>query len=812
MAFLALELVALAQYFLLPVFSADGALGLTFLLHTAVMFGGVALVVSWWRGWSRQALRAGTFMWLGACMFTCLCLNVSEPVFAPFAPWVNGVIGLLALSTIAWAWEAQLPRVLRAFLWCSLALSGWLCLYLAVYLAPMAPVAIFALLFLGLGFYLLVPLFFCISIGIKLCRAWRENRRAIGVGLSLPLLILLLVSLQAWRVKAQIREAMAPGGSDLPVWVRLAQHISPSQAAWYGLGRDLFYESRESGGFFNGRPANRYARQVVHDPLFTLTSGVLFSGWNALVGPEDRLRALQTIFKNDHLGEQRLWSGQDLFTTRQRTRVHIDPAYRLARTEQELEVGNTSQWGQQEAIYTFYLPEGSTVTGLSLWVNGVEEKGHLTTRARASTAYNTVVGTERRDPSVIHWKEGNTVSVRVFPCTAREQRRFKLVFVSPLRLEGAKLVYESAVFDGPPAPLRAQEVQLSGLPQGEILQLPRGLARRKGTREFAGRLAANQQWRLCLKAGSLPEGPVQIGETRYRLTPLAYSEMPFSPKALFLDLNANWTASDRRAVLAAAGALPCYAWTGSGWAALGDPELRCPEPQNFSLFPFHRLVNPDQALVVSKGGRLSPRLSDLRGSAFAEGMQAFCRNNGPVRLFVLGTEHSTYLKGLQELGEVQTVFGTPERLAQLLKKQVFPVPDLGAHDLLLLSSGVMLKVAGPSGNAGAPASEALVRLASYHRLMRRLGPDYFLLDQEEVQERWLEAARSAGVLSPMSSLVVLESQADYQRFNVDGPGEQVDDPLPKLAQSQSGAVPEPSEWALLALGLLFMLFLWWKKW
>jgi XrtN system VIT domain protein len=83
------------------------------------------------------------------------------------------------------------------------------------------------------------------------------------------------------------------------------------------------------------------------------------------------------------------------------------------------------------------MPEGAVVTSLSLWINGNEEKAILTTKEKADSAYKTIVGAERRDPSVVHWQEGNSVSVRVFPVLPGESRKFKIGITAPLeRVKG----------------------------------------------------------------------------------------------------------------------------------------------------------------------------------------------------------------------------------------------------------------------------------------------------------------------------------------------------------------------------------------
>jgi XrtN system VIT domain protein len=106
-------------------------------------------------------------------------------------------------------------------------------------------------------------------------------------------------------------------------------------------------------------------------------------------------------------------------------------------------------WGQKEAIYSFQLPEGSVATSLSLWVNGVERKGILTTKEKAAKAYKQIVGVEARDPSLMQWKEGNKVVVRVFPITYELPRTFKCGFTTPLYVDKNKMTYESLNIKGP---------------------------------------------------------------------------------------------------------------------------------------------------------------------------------------------------------------------------------------------------------------------------------------------------------------------------------------------------------------------------
>ena len=64
------------------------------------------------------------------------------------------------------------------------------------------------------------------------------------------------------------------------------------------------------------------------------------------------------------------------------------------------------------------------------------------------------------------------------------------------------------------------------------------------------------------------------------------------------------------------------------------------------------------------------------------------------------------------------------------------------------------------------------------------------------------------MVSPVSSLVVLETQADYDRFDI------VDskNSLKNASMKGNGAVPEPGEWAIIILGAAaFLVFVYKTK-
>ncbi len=302
-----------------------------------------------------------------------------------------------------------------------------------------------------------------------------------GISLVMLLIIAFVISwkLEVNEINRNYNKAERDAGKSLPAWVRTA---AKTPANWI-TERILKTDSRfgTSGIFIPGRnlfwnlPVIRRSNDFRHDPLICIAT--FFEG-NLDIPVEERLRMLQAVFNERHQSEERLWSGDDLYTQEVNTKIRIWPQYRISYTDMTVKVRcgyEEARWTrEQEAIYSFYLPEGSAVTALSLWIDGVESPGILTTRQKADSAYTTIVGREMRDPSVLHWQEGNRVSVRVFPVMPGKYRKFRVGISTPLQMKRGRLEYQSVGMEGPLYTLAVQPVLVEMMGTANDLQLPSG--------------------------------------------------------------------------------------------------------------------------------------------------------------------------------------------------------------------------------------------------------------------------------------------------------------------------------------------------
>jgi XrtN system VIT domain protein len=109
------------------------------------------------------------------------------------------------------------------------------------------------------------------------------------------------------------------------------------------------------------------------------------------------------------------------------------------------------------------------------------------------------------------------------------------------------------------------------------------------------------------------------------------------------------------------------------------------------------------------------------------------------------------------------------------------------------------------GTKSNSAPDHLMRLFSYNDILRAINKGY--LTENYLNDTLLAKAQQAYIVSPVSSLVVLETKADYERFDI----KDNSNSLKNASMKSAGAVPEPHEWLLIILVVSVMSCLIFKK-
>lgn len=743
-------------------------------------------------------------------------LNRTIPVFNVSTDWLVNYLLIYNLGLILFALRKdRQPDSINFTLSFVLATGLIFQLYETLYIGPIYGLGLVAFWFFGLSLHAFIPLWFLIAGGRVVWKFWKSSvryRPVILSGLLLPLVLITLFTVR-WaglqrHVTEDFHQQMQPiAARDLPAWVRLSQDLPLDWISKRLLKSGLVYKTFDFGNFGALMNGNLLSERRQHDPLVFIASA--FGGDLRSIAEADRIHLLRTLFDQRHQTEAKLWRGDNLKTTDIVTNVELFPSYRLAYTEKTIRIHNQLRLDQfrttQEALYTFFLPEGSVVTSAALWIEGEERPAYLTTKEKADSAYTQIVGFERRDPLLVHWQEGNRVSVRIFPCTPEEDRQFKIGITSPMEFTDAgRLVYRNIDFMGPNWEKARETINLVSAENPEDLEASLSLQRKESLWTYDGRYRSD--WTLSCIAPKLSEQTFVFNEQSYGVSSEAEQSLPFSAEEIYLDINQSWSKTALMQLWNQLKSKRVFVFT-DHLVEVGEQNYKRLFKElldrHFGLFPLYEIRSPERALVITATGALTPTLDDLEGSPFAEKLNEFmARTRSPIRVFHLDGELSPYWKSLRELRVVDYTTGEWASLNQFLTSSTFPVHQESEHSLAIPYA--QLQIQREAGDAGGGAPDHLMRMFVYNDLMRRVGQSYY--SKDELATELVGLAAEANVLSPVSSLIVLETQQDYERFDI----EKSKDSLGNASINGSGSVPEPHEWLLILLSLTLTAWLFLK--
>ena len=95
---------------------------------------------------------------------------------------------------------------------------------------------------------------------------------------------------------------------------------------------------------------------------------------------------------------------------------------------------------QVEALYTFPVPKGASVSNFSMWINGKEMIGEVVEKKRAREIYNSYKRV-RRDPGLLEQTDYKTFEMRIFPISAKAQQRVKVTYYQELDFDHDQASY-----------------------------------------------------------------------------------------------------------------------------------------------------------------------------------------------------------------------------------------------------------------------------------------------------------------------------------------------------------------------------------
>ncbi|MCU4164312.1 XrtN system VIT domain-containing protein [Carboxylicivirga caseinilyticus] len=730
---------------------------------------------------------------------SCFTLNKTIEIFTSIPTWLEILLFIGLCSYMIIGSQIEMPKFASYTFSFFSGISITIFLYYSIILIPFAPFAIIGLFLLGLSIHLLIPYFLLATTIVTLYRKFiNAHIKSALFGVLFALLFTITyVSIYSYhqkKIESSIINIVLEEKEDLPDWISYAQNCHSEYWTKRIIGHELLYDVIKNSWWSMGFNTGSFSELKVHDPLVSISAA--FNKTISL-SRKERIKIINSITDSRHYSYEKLWSGKDLNQSNKLTDIRIYPEYRIAYAELNIWTTNNNKWenNRQEALYTFQLPEGAVATSLSLWINGKEEKSRLTTRKKAANAYKTVVGVELRDPVVLHWQEGNRLTATIFPCTPKEARRLKIGFTIPLKKIDNKLFFDNIRLQGPDSKFMSETIHLKIVGESNNLELP-SFFKQENNNQYIFNGSKRNDWKLSMSAPVLSDNSFSFNKKSFKMVPLQY-QSSLKPQSIYLDINKSWNKSIIRTIINKANNIPVFVYdnemlqlTNENKDHIIDRLLK----NSFSIFPVHKVTHSN-ALLITEGNILSPVPSELKGSSFYKVLTNYIgQTESELKTIVIDGKKSAYISTLEQYKALDCQNISEKTIKEHSIDKWFKEYNIEDKAVTLSMSEVQIVPVDQSEEdiTKKEAPSHLMRLYNYHSILQQAG-HLFLQDEIEIPEKIYDLCQEAYIVSPISSLIVLETIEDYKRFNI----EKNKNSLQNATLKDSGAVPEPEEWALI---------------
>jgi XrtN system VIT domain protein len=734
----------------------------------------------------------------------CFSLNTLIPIFQDLPVWVYIVTFAFCISNF-FIYSNSEGNSNTFYYFFINGFSFTIILYFTIYLIPVMPYSFIGIIALGLGFYGLVPALVITIHTLTVLRYLTRNRIyfiSFSAGFSTVIISLIVftigLSLESNKIAKTAMVKSFNHNDDLPNYIAVSQNLKPNFFNEILLKKDIVYVGPDdffSFGNFNSFSNQQFNERKTHNPFISIA--YLFCKDPGL-NNDDKINILKSNFDKRLETEEQLWSGDDLFTKSIKEDVKIYQETRLAYTEITMKIAcDQESWrNDKEAIYSFQLPEGSVATSLSLWVNGIERKGVLTTKEKAKTAYNQIVGVEYRDPSLMQWKEGNKVVVRVFPINYKTPRTFKCGFTTPLKVEDNEMKYQSLSIKGPNISnaetiSRIQIVGNSKIETSKDFELKNGF--------YINESKGLDDWQANMSLDKVLSNSFAWKNKVYEIKEIQKTIIPFTPSEIILDLNTNWTTKQIESFVNG-NKKNIYVFVNSQKTAINKENFKAIqldfEDFHYSLLPLYKLAQ--NSLIITKSGTFSANFEELEDSNYLKKIKTQTKQRN-IKVINISADINPFWQTLKEQKYVDYFQTSLKNSLKMIEQHQFAQFKTDKNLVNIEPANISIQEKLQDSISKSTGPNHIYRMYAFGKVLEE---QVKIQNDTLASNQYVELAKDANIVTPISSLIVLETDEDYKKNGID----KNVNTLGNASINNDGSVPEPHEWLLIIIGIPTLYF------
>jgi XrtN system VIT domain protein len=290
----------------------------------------------------------------------------------------------------------------------------------------------------------------------------------------------------------------------------------------------------------------------------------------------------------------------------------------------------------------------------------------------------------------------------------------------------------------------------------------------------------------------------------YKINEIQRQRITFKPSEIILDLNSSWTKNEIETMISQS-KINYFVWNNNQKEVINSSNYETVFAQfenlSYSLLPLYSLK--ENSLVITKCGTISANFEELETSDYLKKLKAKTQQKN-IKVINISENLNPFWLTVKEQKIVSYLKTDLNKCLKLIEDNQFLQFNALENTINVEPANMAIQEKELDPKIQNNGSNHIYRMYAFGKVLQ----EQVAIQNDSLKEnKFVDLAKDANIVTPISSLIVLETDEDYKKNGI----EKNVNILGNASINNDGAVPEPHEWLLIIIALTTIFFYYRKQ-
>lgn len=220
------------------------------------------------------------------------------------------------------------------------------------------------------------------------------------------------------------------------------------------------------------------------------------------------------------------------------------------------------------------------------------------------------------------------------------------------------------------------------------------------------------------------------------------------------------------------------------------------ENLHYSLLPLYEIT--PNSLIITKCGTFSANFEELEDSNYLKKIKTETKQRN-LKVLNISSDINPFWQTAKEQKYVDYFQTSSKECLKLIEQNQFILYKTEKNTVNIEPAHISISENSKNDTLKSKGPDHIYRMYAFGKVLE----EHVKIQNDTLaQNQYVELAKEANIVTPISSLIVLETDEDYKNNGI----EKNVNTLGNASINNDGAVPEPHEWLLIIIGSTILFF------